>query len=47
MIQKSIDGSVKRFGTYKTKEDALMVRNLLIDNDWDSDVLDLVEELGL
>ena len=47
MIQKSIDGSVKRFGTYKTKEDALMVRNLLIDNDWDTEVLELIEGIGL
>ena len=46
-IQKSIDGSVKKFGTYKTKADALMVRNLLIDNDWDTEVLELIEEMGL
>ena len=47
LIQKSVDGSVKRFGTYRTKEDALMVRNLLIDNDWDTEVLELIEGIGL
>ena len=46
-IQKNINGDIKYFGTYNSIEDAVMVRNLLIDNDWDTEVLDLVEELGL
>lgn len=46
-IQKYINGDIKYFGTYNNREDAVMVRNLLIDNDWDSDVLDLIEEISL
>ena len=46
-VQKYIDGSVINFGYYDSKEEALHVRELLIDNNWDKDVLDLVKEVGL
>ena len=46
-IQKNINGDIKYFGTYNSREDAVMVRNLLIDNDWDKEVLELVEEIGI
>lgn len=46
-VQKYINGSVINFGYYDSKEEALQVRELLIDNNWDKDVLDLVKEVGL
>ena len=46
-VQKYINGHVINFGYYDSKEEALQVRELLIDNNWDSDVLDLVKEVGL
>ena len=39
-IQKNINGDIKYFGIYNSREDAVMVRNLLIDNDWDMEVLE-------
>ena len=44
-IQKNINGDIKYFGTYNSREDAVMVRNLLIDNDWDKEVLEIVDEM--
>ena len=44
-VQKSINGTNKSFGFYKTQEDAILARNILINNDWNRESLNLVEEL--
>lgn len=47
IVQKSVNGCIERFGVYNTREDAVTARNLLIDNNWDREVLELVKELKL
>lgn len=46
-IQKYMDGDIKNFGVYDTKKEAIEMRDLLIENNWDSTVLELIEEMNL
>ena len=34
MIRKSVNGKMRYFGSYETLEDAIIVRNYLVENGW-------------
>ena len=47
VISKDFNGEMKRFGYYKTLDEALMVRDDLVSNNWDMDEKFILSNLGI